>query len=297
MAFRNTLGGRTPEQRRNAFKENQSANMLKFPKDVGVHSIQLFFKEYDYGKADRSVPTQKTVTSILLPLPDQLIDVSTINAGATELGVMGAAAREIGSGVFDAMKSIATSPAALDLAGVLQEIKNIGENDIKKTGTMLLALGMQEAVKAVGLDSLVKGIEAGAGYTINPYAAIAFNGVQLRGFTFSWTLAPRSKNETDQIIDIVHKIKAHIHPKYEGFGNGDRTFLKYPDILHLAINGQRYPIQFKPCMVKGFTADYSGAGEHVFLEGGDPAVWKLTMSVEELEIWDRDSIEQSKESG
>lgn len=283
---------RTPEEKRLNSKKDKTVAQMQFPSDIGTHSMVLLFKEYSYANTTKSNAEQTIKESIMLPLPEQLLETSSFKGGATELGLLGAAAREAGSKASDSFGNATTGADAMN--AISKELReNINTNDLKKVGTMAFAAAIKEAAQAFGLSGAVQGAQIGAGYTVNPYAAVSFEGVNLRTYVFDWTLAPRTRSETTAIKSIVNTIKMAIHPEYKGFGEGDKTFLKFPNVLHIKINGQPDPITFKPCMVNQFTANYVGAGDHAYLEGGDPAVWKLSMSVSEMEIWSREDYNLS----
>jgi len=283
---------RTPEEKRLASKNDKSMAQQQFPSDIGTHSMVLLFKEYDYAKATKSNAEQTITDSIMLPLPEQLLETSSFKGGPTELGIGGNAAR---IGTSKIANAISQAKSAAELSELVAfELEAVDTNDLKKLGTMAFAEAAKAAAQALGAGGLVTGAQIGAGYVTNPYAAVSFEGVNLRTYAFDWTLAPRTRAETSTIKSIINTIKMAIHPEYKGFGQGDKTFLKFPNVLHIKINGQPDPITFKPCMVNQFTANYVGAGEHAFMEGGDPAVWKLNMSVTEMEIWTREDYKESK---
>ena len=56
---------------------------------------------------------------------------------------------------------------------------------------------------------------ASRGTAINPQATLSFEGVNLRSFSFDWTLYPESKEEALSIKKIIRSIKRNILPKYK----------------------------------------------------------------------------------
>jgi hypothetical protein len=280
----------SPENARKTYMERNSIAQLQFPDSLHEHGIILEFKEYSYAQKDKAA-SANIKTSILLPLPESLLDASGVKIAGIQLGALGAAAAEIASqsqsgSLEDAIMGILT-------------IENI--STVMGVGAASL---VKEGLNKTGMQGAQKGIEAGLGATFNPFQALTFEGVDLKSYVFDWTLAPSTRQETLNLQKIIKKIRQHIHPEYKNFGSdqsswedsastavqlGGRAFLAYPDVCHIKIIGSPDGslITFKPAMVGGFQVNYAGAGELAFLEGGDPAVVKISMNLTEMQIWTR----------
>jgi hypothetical protein len=131
---------------------------------------------------------------------------------------------------------------------------------------------------------IIKGLEVANGMATNPHLALTFDGVDLKNHSFEWTLAPRDPSESESLARISKKIKQSILPTY-ATGTG-RSYLKYPNAVDIFFLGTeaRHLYYFKRAMVSSFTSDYAGAGSPAFLEGGAPAVVKMSMEVTEMDI-------------
>ena len=272
------------EKKRKTYMERNSIAQFQFPDSLHEHGIILEFKKYSYGQKDKAASVD-IKSSILLPLPEALLDASGIKIAGIQLGALGAAGAEIAS-----QSQSGSIGAAIN--GILNK-----ENISTVMGVATTSL-IKEGLNATGFQGAQKGIEAGLGATFNPFQALTFEGVDLKSYVFDWTLAPSTRQETLNLQKIVKKIRQHIHPEYKNFGSdqsstavqlGGRAFLAYPDVCHIKIIGSPDGslITFKPAMVGGFQVNYGGAGELAFLEGGDPAVVKMTMNLTEMQIWTR----------
>ena len=272
------------EKKRRTYMERNSIAQFQFPDSLHEHGIILEFKEYSYAQKDKAA-SANIKTSILLPLPEALLDASGVKIAGIQLGALGAAAAEIAS-----QSQGGSIGAAIN--GILNK-----ENISTVMGVATTSL-IKEGLNATGFQGAQKGIEAGLGATFNPFQALTFEGVDLKSYTFDWTLAPSTRQETLNLQSIIKKIRQHIHPEYKNFGSdqsstavqvGGKAFLAYPDVCHIKIIGSPDGslITFKPAMVGGFQVNYGGAGELAFLEGGDPAVVKMTMNLTEMQIWTR----------
>jgi hypothetical protein len=281
----------SPNRAREVYMERNAIEQLQFPDTLHEHGILLAFKKYTYAQKDEAA-SANIKSSILLPLPEALLDASGVKIAGIQLGATGAAAAEIASqrqagSIGAAMEGLATKENISTVMGI--------------AATSLI----KDGLNATGLQGAQKGIEAGLGATFNPFQALTFEGVDLKSYTFDWTLAPSTRQETLNLQNIIKKIRQSIHPEYKNFevshpgggpaksnsatNVGGRAFLAYPDVCHIKIIGSPDGslITFKPAMVGGFQVNYAGAGELAFLEGGDPAVVKISMNLTEMQIWTR----------
>lgn len=296
-----------PRAKKSQHQVDNKVTLLQFPSNHNmVHGTLLFFKKYEYSN-NRDVKNTKEIfvgsnnikSSILLPLPDQLIDTNNINIGTFELGMSGAAT------------AAGASKSAAGLEGLQDQLVNLLKDpEMLKTGAEALGSSfLKEALSSID-SGAQKGLEVGFGSTRNPFTALTFDGVGLKTFTFNWTLAPSDGAESNEIHQIVKNIRKNIHPKYgsavdklvtQAQNNNvnlsettqSRIFLQYPSVCYPMIIGSRSLI-FKPCMVSQFTVDYAGGGELAFHEFGDPAVVKISMTLQEMQIWTSEDYMQSE---
>ena len=285
---------RTSSINRNRDKgENLS---LQFPSDVGPIGMVLTFTPYAYETTvdQRSpfkinVPASEIGASILLPLPMEIKDEYNMGVDATDLGTFGGLVGDIAdhglAGVagkaWDASKS-----AGRELAKALSG----GDAD----GLIKGGKWASQAAKYMGrsaLDSVAPGIGSAiditSGTAVNPHKALAFSGVDIKNFTFSWNFFPESEDESNALKNISDTIRYHSLPDYAQEGANDtsftRAFLTYPDIVIIELIGldEEFYIKYKPCMVKGFGVNFSSQGNAV-LRGGKPAAVSMSMSVSEV---------------
>ncbi len=291
----------TPQEKRAQSRGARQIKQYQFPQDLGTHALLLIFDKYDYGNRRQinSTPSRIPQDSIMLPLPDNLTDPATFRVGATELGLWGA----LSAGATQLGKEIANSQinSVEDAQRIARQIfGNQGAEDVLKSfGNAAMSSILQGALGAIA-PNVQKGLEVGGGYSFNPYQAVAFDGVDLKTFQFDWTLAPSTRSESETIKRIINAIKYHIHPTYKQISGNQQTvasraFFEYPDVVNTFILGSpsEYMFQFKPAMVSSFSVDYAGSGQHAFLEGGKPAVVKLSMSITEMEVWTKQDYDHT----
>ena len=240
---------------------------LSFPDDLGNHAMIFNFSSYDYGGTGTQV-NQILESSIALPIPSNLTDTFSIRVLSTELGSLGNAVKDIvsmaGAGNLTAM-------------GVFEA----GQAAFAGQGTRKVAA----FIDSVSGTNTSKALEVATGMVVNPRIALAFEGVDLKSHTFTWTLAPRTAAESDKLRVIIQQIKKSALPSFNN-SSGQKVFLNYPNVVDMFFLGttEGFMYYFKRAMVSQFEVNYSGSGAPAFVEGGKPAVVTLTMSLTEIDI-------------
>jgi hypothetical protein len=279
---------RSPDAIRNIKKAENQVNQVQFPSDLGNVGMLLMFKKYSYGERNSGTITSARANiqdSVFLSLPDALIDAQGIRVSATELGLVG--------------NAVAIGTSALGSGGIsalVDAAKGVGIKELAGAAASYLA---NEAASAVA-PAVMQGVEAGAGAKRNPFQALLFDGVDLRTFTFNWTFIPKSRAETNAIKEIIRLFKYHSLPYYKDFkaGNvsaGGKTFLSYPSVCLPLITGVD-TLVMKACMINRVDVDYAGGGELAFLEGGNAAALKLSVTMQEMQMWTREDYGGSSEA-
>ena len=279
---------RSPDAIRNIKKAENQVNQVQFPSDLGNVGMLLMFKKYSYGERNSGTITSARANiqdSVFLSLPDALIDAQGIRVSATELGLVG--------------NAVAIGTSALASGGISALVDAARGVGMKELAGAAASYFVNEAASAVA-PAVMQGVEAGAGAKRNPFQALLFDGVDLRTFTFNWTFIPKSRAETNAINEIIRLFKYHSLPYYKDFkaGNvstGGRAFLSYPSVCLPLITGVD-TLVMKACMINRVDVDYAGGGELAFLEGGNAAALKLSVTMQEMQMWTREDYGGSSET-
>ena len=134
-----------------------------------------------------------------------------------------------------------------------------------------------------------RALGAAGGAIVNPNETLAFEGVDLKSYTFSWDLFPENESDSKMIQQIVKSLKQNILPKFgsiteiEGL---NRALLTYPSVCYLQLIGvdpSHWP-KFKPCLISNVTVNYANGGQVAILKGGKPAAVNLSIAFNELTI-------------
>jgi hypothetical protein len=198
-----------------------------------------------------------------------------------------------------------------------QSFKNTQESgaafqSLLKPGSEFLA-GIQSAANKTAVniaDAISKGgaaaigIERGVVFT--PKMELMFEGVNRRGFSYSFIMMPTSHDEAVEIEKIIRTFKTHAAPNY---AKDDRLGMEMtiPDRFHIeyystapgkdgAPKPNGYLTSIGECFLEQVTVVYGGdkyIAHYPDIKGSPPARIQLTLSFRELEIQTREMIEQS----
>lgn len=96
------------------------------------------------------------------------------------------------------------------------QFKSTGDVDIGGNSEAFVA-GLKLLDKA-GVDQTTLAAAAlKQGVAFNPQTALAFENMNLRSFSFSFTLVPESKKESEDMENIERFFRKYMYPKVEGF--------------------------------------------------------------------------------
>ena len=281
---------------RNQRESNDS--VLQFPKNLGAHSILMIFRKYVYEKPGtrrlNKVTTdtyttqtkQKGSTSILLPLPQSIQDSFQVriqrfdqNIGGEAMAASAASIQESGGGTLgDFGRALGAAIPSINT----EALKNFDFSSLSRDAAFLARRSLDKVA-----PEATKNLDAGFGSTINPKAALYFEGVEMKQHSFNWMLAPTSFDESDTLRDIGNAIKKAILPSYGSVigGGVERLLLNYPNVVDIYFLGidQSYFMYFKTCMVQQFNIDFTPQGL-ALVKGGKPAMVTMTMNLIETDI-------------
>jgi len=264
--------------------EGLTPGNLLFPKDLRVEERMKFqiFKEY---KFDRTEETESEVLStIYLPIPQNLMTAYRADYDPAELGVIGRGAAQAAGGDFaGAFSGENIGGGALNLLS--QALASGGAGAIAgsaiggKFGSTLAGL-----LGGTGFTQAAKGAMVGAGIARNPHMAQVFRNVGFRSHSFSYKFSPKNFEESRELKNIVRNFKIAMHPKYL-VGN---HFFDYPlqfDIDVLDDNNE-FLFDIGPSVLTDLQFDPTPSGPYFHYESGQkiPVAVNLTMTFTELSI-------------
>jgi hypothetical protein len=237
-----------------------------------------------YGLFATYQPTTRIAHSVSIYMPPSIQDNTTMSYNTHETGLLGymAAAGHKAHGAFTSKD--------------WERLAEIG------LGTTLGAL--TEAAKTLGLG-LAEGVtSAEGGYELlnkvygrsqNPYMEVLFNAPELRSFSYSFTFAPRNKEETADVQNIIKLFRFHMSPELR---NDHNMFLTLPsefDIYYMYIGSDGtvkenpYVNKISTCVLESCAVDYTPNGVKAHPDGS-PVIIKMTLGFKEMDMITKDSV-------
>ena len=161
----------------------------------------------------------------------------------------------------------------------VNEMNMMNWSEISLTGTLL-----NTAAKAAG-GFISTGVQIGssfAGVQLNPFILQYFQRPSFREFSFTWTLAPRNRKESEQIHKIINQIKARQAPRISANG----FLMEYPDLAIVQFfPDDEFQINLKECVIVGVNVDYTPAGPSYIGGTAAPTMVNLTVHLKETKLW------------
>jgi len=234
---------------------------------------------------------KKIISTILLPIPQNITSVNNTGWGEDSLNSL--AAYAVGAsgdimksgnffkGIVDAVMKAGSAVTDLAVNGEGQQVTN--------------TFFSSQAANLLGANTSFSGLLArSTGQILNPNTELLFNGVKLRSFNFSFDLAPRNNDEAEQILNIIRTLKINMAPKTStdkissGGGSATGLFLKSPNVFQLTYmsGGNKHPFlnSFIVAALTGVNVNYTGSGTYMTYNDKNktPVHMKMDLSFQEL---------------
>ena len=230
--------------------------------------------------------TTRISNSIALYLPANVSDTTSATYDDTPTGILGMAAKDLGS-LGEALFS-KDYKAMSEQGG--KAIADFSKEAFRRMGSAL-AESLSGAEGAIPLANRV------FGQADNPFVEVFFNTMDVRTFTYSFNFAPRNKDETAEIQQIIQLFRFHMAPELQ---TGNSRYYTLPatfDIhyMYKAENGNGYENDYfnriGTCVLQNVTTNYTPNGVKSF---GDGAPTQITMSLQfkETEVLTKSKINE-----
>ena len=170
-------------------------------------------------------------------------------------------------------------------------------------GDLLSAAADSAAAKGTAASSLASQVLKMAQFEVSPESILArgfgiipnsnlellFNSPELRQFSFSYRMSPRSSSEERNVKRIIRFFKQGMAPrKQTGQAGQSSFFLGTPNVFKLRYKtGKDKPIsglnKFKVCALTAFSVNYAPEGNWAAYDEGQPVTLTMAMQFSELE--------------
>ena len=285
---------RYPLQRIDALSDYVKITAVTY-KPPGLGSARNGFFRIPSGSSVNGAGNAKNILgTIFLPIPEGLSDMNKTNWEGSNLNSLaGAAVRELSGVVADLKLQNLQNDTLGTLSAAGNSLQNAATSALagldEKTRDVLKGALVSQAVNIFGanidLNSITSRTE---GVILNPNLELLFKGVDLRSFTFSFDLTPRSRNESEEIKSIINTFKRRMAPKttVDGSGGSRGIFIQAPDVFDIEFRrgGRSHPFLFsmKTCALTNIQMNYAGTGAYATYEDSTPIKMRMTLSFREL---------------
>lgn len=295
LGVQQAIGDYLDLYRSNVSGTNQ--DRLIFPADIASKKAYIVMRFARYQRrAINQQPFYQTTTGITLPIPNKLVDTTSVTYDKTDLGpVAGAIAdtfANIGQGNdVGRNQSIQGAVQAAALQGVTSAIPGAigaaagavaaraGVSGLSATAIAGSAGVVANRAVNVGVNVL----QSLTGTSFNPFQTVLFKAPNFKQHSFSWRLIPKNKEESEIIKNIVNIFRYHMLPSVSQAGG---IFFGYPEILQIKLFPKdEYTYKFKPCVVESVSINYAPNGPSFYRETEAPTAVEFTIQVSEIEIW------------
>ena len=241
--------------------------------DMLEYRPQSIDENKKFGSTGRKKGT--TIGSVILPIPGGIKDSNKAEWGDDKMNSLQMAAANFAKG--------AIQEGATGADAELSKIGNSMKSQMGKGGGNLNgAISSWFTAAAVGKD-FSKLMSRTEGQIMNPNMELLFNGPSLRPFSFSFLLAPRSKEEAKQVVQIIRFFKQGMAP----IRSQANLFLKSPHTFQLQYKhrGAEHPYlnKFKECALQSCDINYTPQNNYSTFEDGVMNAYSMTLSFQELE--------------
>ena len=253
-----------------ALKANRDQDKLKIdvleykPRPIGEGS------QSGLGIGEREGYTSRTLGSVFLPVPGNVVDSNNVSWDANEMDPV----KLLASQAF--FKNV--QEGGVD--GLVDSLGNVAESIGGNSGDVKTAVGAALAKAATGGSILTRS----TGAVINPNMELLFKGPQLRTFGLTWKMSPRDYEESEMIKNIIRMFKQSMAVKR----SESQLFLKSQNtykLRYLTARGRDHSFlpKVKECALTGCNINYTPDGNYQTYENSSMVAYEMTLNFNELE--------------
>jgi len=255
-------------------QDDSTTYVFTLPKDVSSkYNMRLQFFKYD--RDTRKGSTTSTPTDIvILPLPLNLVDVVSLQFNNVSLGPLLGEAAPAAEEIIDVLMEAGLVDAA---AKSYQNLKTL----LTQQGGELARLLARRALTGIS-PAASTAVDLAIGNTPNPHQVVAFNGVNLRTFRFSWRISPNNLRESQELEKFIFQMKRRTLPQKDRSG----FLLQYPSIVKLNLKPETINnlFRFRNLFIDNFAVNYAPNNSLSFHKDDRPSEVEISMSFREFDI-------------
>ena len=229
---------------------------------------------------------KKPLGQIVLPIPQQLSDISAIDWTDGKLNPIEAYG-------LAATGSIINSFGQEGIGGGFDTVKQIfgqiGEDAAAAAQNTQIQNAVLAAISGAAIGNLGGNVTANqlvsraTGQVFQPNLELLFNGVNLRVFPFTFEFFPRNRDEGVEVKRIIRLLKESMLPSK---GGAEGVFISAPHIFQLTYmkgdGSHPFLNKFLPMALTNMSVNYTGSNTYSTFYDGTPTHIKVEVLFKEL---------------
>ena len=179
-----------------------------------------------------------------------------------------------------------------------EDFEGAAKSFIGKGGDILKDLGKRAAIGAYGGllsgDGVTNAFDKAFGQMVNPFIEVAFDGMGVRTFNYSFDFRPKSSRETKEVQAIIQLFRFHMVPEQKGSNHRYMTLPSTFDIHYMyqtneASKENEFYSKIATCVLTGCDVNYTPDGVKSF-ESGAPTHITMSLNFMETEMLTKEKI-------
>lgn len=230
---------------------------------------------FDYGtQCDLFLPPALNISD---GLDFENVDLGIIG-GTTEAAIN----RGVGSPLQAAFEGVGSGVAS---------IADVFAGNMNSTTGQLAAVRVASSLN----DQVAGAIRSSLKTTTNPNSRTLFKSVQMRTFSFQFSMIPTSDREADEINRIIKFFRHEMYPEaIKEASSGIPIGYRFPNIFEIKIRDRKNPgkhlaTRIQDCYLTGFTATYN-PNSMTLMRDGQFAQTDIQMQFSEIRTLDKQKI-------
>lgn len=142
-------------------------------------------------------------------------------------------------------------------------------------GSQASALG--GLIGAAGVGVVTDEYQRSTGKASNPHDYMAYQSTQLRTFTYTYTFLPDSREESQEVTEIIKQFRHAAHAE-----RIDAVALTVPEHVIVSHHGAGDMIQLPPLVIESVNITYNPNNSSFFVEDGHPVEVGMSVTLKEI---------------
>lgn len=284
---------KTSSQRTSGYTTNPSSlyggvfgDSLAFPEQLGNpdsnHYMIFFINELQGGKYSKETTKRLSVDSPVFYQANSTSNASIINKATPDNKLLGVLVPKyertavcIALPVPEVLNTRHESSWQQDEAPLLnllalgQDVLNTAKDKgVWEALTDIASRKMQKGVSKLAANMMGNSGNQVTKSVTNTRRELMFDGVLPRRFSFTWTLYPKSSEESKALWDIIQMFKYHMLGEYDEANSG--LFIDFPNTFDIEVhsNGRRnnWLPKTSTCALVSMDINYTPGGSYAFFE-------------------------------